>query len=89
MFRVNYRPIACPLRGPFSFSYSRGHMLQQECHQPDSRLERCIHGYRMLFRYQACVDVMASAEETGEPGGGERQDGDAEGIVRSVMQQRG
>ncbi|KAF0293745.1 28S ribosomal protein S14, mitochondrial [Amphibalanus amphitrite] len=38
MFRVNYRPIACPLRGPFSFSYSRGHMLQEECHQPNSRL---------------------------------------------------
>ncbi|XP_043239515.1 uncharacterized protein LOC122390532 [Amphibalanus amphitrite] len=66
MFRVNYHPIACPLRGPFSFSYSRGHMLQEECHQPNSRLERCIHSYRMLFRYQACVDVVASAEQSVE-----------------------
>ena len=65
MFRVNYRPIKCPLRGPFSFSYSKGHMQQQDCNQPISRLERCIHDFRMLFRYQACIDV-ASAEETGE-----------------------
>lgn len=65
MFRVNYRPIACPLRGPFGFSYSRGHMLQQECRHPSSRLERCNHNFRMLFRYHECEHV-ASAEESVE-----------------------
>ena len=36
----------------------------------NSRLERCIHDYRMLFRYQACVDVAASAEQSGKRGAG-------------------
>ncbi|XP_037092717.1 uncharacterized protein LOC119112602, partial [Pollicipes pollicipes] len=60
MFRVDYRAIECPLRGPFSFSYSRGHMVHQECTHPRSRLERCNDHSRMLFRYQACVDVAGA-----------------------------
>ncbi|XP_065339905.1 uncharacterized protein LOC135939432 isoform X2 [Cloeon dipterum] len=57
MFRVEASPVQCPFRGPFTFSYNRGH---GECRSPPSSVEACTEESRLLLRYQACPDVSGT-----------------------------
>ena len=58
LFRLDTPTIPCPFNGGhFVFSYSRGH---GECNQPMSTIESCIDTTRLLFRFQACADVIGS-----------------------------
>ncbi|XP_059061429.1 uncharacterized protein LOC131854337 [Achroia grisella] len=57
MFRENADPVDCPLRGPFSFTYNRGH---GDCKSPVSSIESCTEDSRLLLNYQACPDVYGS-----------------------------
>ncbi|XP_012265502.2 uncharacterized protein LOC105691546 [Athalia rosae] len=57
MFREEAQAVACPFRGPMTFSYNRGHGT---CSSPQSNVDTCTEDSRLLFRYQACPDVPAS-----------------------------
>ncbi|CAH0727998.1 unnamed protein product, partial [Brenthis ino] len=57
MFRENAEPVDCPLKGPFSFTYNRGH---GDCKIPASSIESCTEDSRLLLNYQACPDVYGS-----------------------------
>ncbi|XP_076318503.1 uncharacterized protein LOC143229686 [Tachypleus tridentatus] len=57
MFRVDAAPVTCPFKGPFTFTYSRGH---GECNYPVSTIDSCTDNSKLLFRFQACVDVIKS-----------------------------
>ncbi|XP_034824370.1 uncharacterized protein [Maniola hyperantus] len=57
MFRENAEPVECPLKGPFSFTYNRGH---GDCKIPASSIESCTEDSRLLLNYQACPDVYGS-----------------------------
>ncbi|CAK1603830.1 unnamed protein product [Parnassius mnemosyne] len=57
MFRENAEPVDCPLKGPFSFTYNRGH---GDCKSPVSSIESCTEDSRLLLNYQACPDVYGS-----------------------------
>jgi len=57
MFREEAPPVACPFRGPMTFSYNRGHGT---CSNPPSNVDTCTDDSRLLFKYQACPDVPAS-----------------------------
>ncbi|XP_026328699.1 uncharacterized protein LOC113236747 isoform X2 [Hyposmocoma kahamanoa] len=57
MFRENADPVNCPLKGPFSFTYNRGH---GDCKNPVSSIESCTEDSRLLLNYQACPDVHGS-----------------------------
>ncbi|XP_049865716.1 uncharacterized protein LOC126366593 isoform X3 [Pectinophora gossypiella] len=57
MFRENADPVNCPLTGPFSFTYNRGH---GDCKSPVSSIETCTEDSRLLLNYQACPDVHGS-----------------------------
>ncbi|XP_076347978.1 uncharacterized protein LOC143245501 [Tachypleus tridentatus] len=57
IFRVDAAPVPCPFEGPFTFSYSRDHI---ECKYPLSIIESCTDPSKLLFRFQACVDVPNS-----------------------------
>ncbi|CAH1973989.1 unnamed protein product [Acanthoscelides obtectus] len=57
MFRETAVSIPCPFRGPFLFSYNRGH---GECRQPLSNIDACADESRLLLSYQACPDVHGS-----------------------------
>ncbi|CAB3228035.1 unnamed protein product [Arctia plantaginis] len=57
MFRENADPVDCPLKGPFSFTYNRGH---GDCKSPVSSIESCTEDSRLLLNYQACPDVYGS-----------------------------
>ncbi|KAI8428749.1 hypothetical protein MSG28_007434 [Choristoneura fumiferana] len=57
MFRENADPVDCPLKGPFSFTYNRGH---GDCKIPVSSIESCTEDSRLLLNYQACPDISAS-----------------------------
>ncbi|XP_056638629.1 uncharacterized protein LOC130446404 [Diorhabda sublineata] len=57
MFRENAVPIPCPFRGPFTFTYNRGH---GECKYPVSSIDACIEESKLLLSYQACPDVHGS-----------------------------
>ncbi|UYV68911.1 hypothetical protein LAZ67_6001626 [Cordylochernes scorpioides] len=60
---VNAEPVTCPFRGPFTFTYNRG---QGECSYPVSTIDSCADDTHLLFRFQACADVMnteSSVEE--------------------------
>uniref|UniRef100_T1JK04 DUF7042 domain-containing protein n=1 Tax=Strigamia maritima TaxID=126957 RepID=T1JK04_STRMM len=54
MFRANASPVTCPFRGPFTFTYNRGH---EECRSPVSSIDMCSEDFRLLLRYQACPDI--------------------------------
>ncbi|KAG1680689.1 hypothetical protein GQR58_012223 [Nymphon striatum] len=58
MFRVDADPIPCPIRGPFTFTYSRSG--KGVCSNPVSRAEACVQDSKLQFRFQACVDVRGS-----------------------------
>ncbi|XP_020287682.1 uncharacterized protein LOC109856623 [Pseudomyrmex gracilis] len=57
MFREEAPPVACPFRGPMTFSYNRGHGT---CSNPPSNVDTCTDDSRLLFKYQACPDIPAS-----------------------------
>ncbi|XP_018332882.1 uncharacterized protein LOC108742246, partial [Agrilus planipennis] len=57
MFRVGAIPVPCPFRGPFVFTYNRGH---GECRSPVSSVDACTEESRLLLSYQACPDVHGS-----------------------------
>jgi hypothetical protein len=57
MYRSDANPVACPFKGPFSFTYNRG---SGECARPVSRVDSCIAESRLRLRYQACADVVGS-----------------------------
>ncbi|XP_054719213.1 uncharacterized protein LOC129228555 [Uloborus diversus] len=57
LFRVDAEPVSCQLRGPFTFTYSRGH---GECLYPLSYIDTCTDDSRLLFRFQACADVIGT-----------------------------
>lgn len=61
MFRENATPVPCPFRGPFTFTYNRGH---GECKSPVSSIDTCTEESRLLLIYQACPDIEGS-ESTG------------------------
>ncbi|XP_076642503.1 uncharacterized protein LOC143353226 [Halictus rubicundus] len=57
MFREEATPVPCPFRGPMTFSYNRGYGT---CSIPVSNVDTCTDDSRLLFRYQACPDILAS-----------------------------
>ncbi|XP_037912668.1 uncharacterized protein LOC119652536 isoform X4 [Hermetia illucens] len=57
LFRENAEPVKCPLNGPFSFTYNRGH---GECKSPVSNIESCTEDSRLLLSFQACPDVQGT-----------------------------
>ncbi|XP_071050667.1 uncharacterized protein [Onthophagus taurus] len=57
MFRENANPVPCPFKGPFTFTYNRGH---GECKSPVSSIDTCTDDSRLLLSYQACPDVHGS-----------------------------
>nr|CAD7267677.1 unnamed protein product [Timema shepardi] len=54
MFRIDATPVACPFKGPFTFTYNRGH---GDCESPVSSIDSCTEDSRLLLMYQACPDV--------------------------------
>lgn len=62
MFRENAKPVPCPFKGPFTFTYSRGH---GECSSPVSSIDTCTDDSRLLLSYQACPDIHGT-ESAGE-----------------------
>ncbi|XP_063707345.1 uncharacterized protein LOC134836085 isoform X2 [Culicoides brevitarsis] len=54
MFKENAEAVKCPLKGPFTFTYNRGH---GECKNPVSNIESCTEDSRLLLSFQACPDV--------------------------------
>ncbi|CAO1439869.1 unnamed protein product [Diamesa serratosioi] len=62
MFKTDAEPIKCPIKGPYTFTYNRGH---GECRNPVSNIESCTEESRMLLSFQACPDV-AGTESTVE-----------------------
>lgn len=61
-FAVDASPEACPFRGPFSFSYNRGH---GDCKNPVSTVDSCSADWHILFRFQACADVQGTESSGG------------------------
>jgi len=61
LFRVNASGINCPIHGTYSYSYSRGH---GSCSYPLSSLHQCSDKSRLVFSYQACVDIKGSQSQT-------------------------
>ncbi|XP_023309761.1 uncharacterized protein LOC108907292 [Anoplophora glabripennis] len=57
MFRENAVAVPCPFRGPFTFTYNRGH---GECRSPVSSIDSCTEESKLLLSYQACPDVHGS-----------------------------
>ncbi|XP_023225295.1 uncharacterized protein LOC111626215 [Centruroides sculpturatus] len=57
MFRLGSAPVGCPFSGPFTFTYRRD---SGECANPVSSIDSCTDDSRLLFRFQACANVMSS-----------------------------
>ncbi|KAG5672930.1 hypothetical protein PVAND_003018 [Polypedilum vanderplanki] len=57
MFKIDAEPIKCPIKGPYLFTYNRGH---GECKSPVSNVESCTEESRMLLSFQACPDVTGT-----------------------------
>ncbi|XP_049823135.1 uncharacterized protein LOC109604502 [Aethina tumida] len=57
LFRENAQSVPCPFRGPFTFTYNRGH---GECRSPVSSIDSCTEESRLLLSYQACPDIHSS-----------------------------
>ncbi|KAF7281965.1 hypothetical protein GWI33_003831 [Rhynchophorus ferrugineus] len=57
LFRENATPVQCPFRGPFTFTYNRGH---GECRSPVSNIDTCTEDSKLLLSYQACPDIYGS-----------------------------
>lgn len=64
LLRIDYQPIECPLRGPFTFTYG----LSQygggaQCRaEPRSRLDRCLSSSRLTFSYRRCNNVPGTKD---------------------------
>ncbi|XP_063230037.1 uncharacterized protein LOC134535094 [Bacillus rossius redtenbacheri] len=54
MFRIEATAVPCPFKGPFTFTYNRGH---GDCRSPVSSIDSCTEDSRLLLRYQACPDI--------------------------------
>ncbi|XP_064121034.1 uncharacterized protein LOC135225640 isoform X3 [Macrobrachium nipponense] len=63
MFRRDALPVPCPLKGPLTFSYTRGHGM---CEVPASTIDSCTSDSRLLFKYQACPDVQGTESSVEE-----------------------
>ncbi|XP_054719220.1 uncharacterized protein LOC129228562 [Uloborus diversus] len=63
LFRVDAEPVPCELRGPFTFTYNRGH---GECQYPLSTIDSCTDDSHLLFRFQACADVLGTESSVEE-----------------------
>ncbi|GFW81071.1 uncharacterized protein TNCV_4804391 [Trichonephila clavipes] len=63
LFAVDAKPVPCQLRGPFTFTYNRGH---GECVYPLSNIDTCTDDSRLLFRFQACADVLGTESSVEE-----------------------
>ncbi|XP_042145182.1 uncharacterized protein LOC8043879 [Ixodes scapularis] len=63
LFRVDASPVACPFRGPFTFTYNRGH---GDCKNPVSTVDSCTADWHILFRFQACADVQGTESSVEE-----------------------
>ncbi|KAG8195914.1 hypothetical protein JTE90_001148 [Oedothorax gibbosus] len=63
LFRVDAKPVSCELHGPFTFTYSRGH---GECEYPMSTIDSCTDDSHLLFRFQACADVLGTESSVEE-----------------------
>lgn len=63
MFRVEAPSVECPFRGPFTFTYSRGH---GECKYPVSTVDACTDDSHLLFRFQACADIIGTESSVEE-----------------------
>ncbi|CAN8010983.1 unnamed protein product, partial [Ixodes pacificus] len=60
---VDASPVACPFRGPFTFTYNRGH---GDCKNPVSTVDSCTADWHILFRFQACADVQGTESSVEE-----------------------
>ncbi|XP_042217692.1 uncharacterized protein LOC121863236 isoform X2 [Homarus americanus] len=63
MFRRDSPPAPCPFKGPLTFSYTRGH---GQCTFPASTIDSCTSDSRLLFKYQACPDVLGTESSVEE-----------------------
>lgn len=63
LFRIEAEPVSCELHGPFTFTYSRGH---GECQYPLSTIDTCTDNSHLLFRFQACADVLGTESSVEE-----------------------
>ncbi|XP_015912397.2 uncharacterized protein [Parasteatoda tepidariorum] len=63
LFRMDAKPVSCQLKGPYTFTYSRGH---GECLYPMSTIDSCTDDSRLLFRFQACADVLGTESSVEE-----------------------
>ncbi|GBN76014.1 hypothetical protein AVEN_127082-1, partial [Araneus ventricosus] len=63
LFRVDAKPVFCELKGPYTFTYSRGH---GECQYPLSTIDSCTDDSHLLFRFQACADVLGTESSVEE-----------------------
>ncbi|XP_067127993.1 uncharacterized protein [Centruroides vittatus] len=63
MFRLGSAPVGCPFSGPFTFTYRRD---SGECANPVSSIDSCTDDSRLLFRFQACANVMSSESRVEE-----------------------
>ncbi|XP_028966851.1 uncharacterized protein LOC100899747 [Galendromus occidentalis] len=65
LIRVNATPERCPLQHQsYRFSYNRNH---GECVSPPSRVDQCNqNNTKLLFRFQACADVIGTESSTEE-----------------------
>ncbi|XP_055374625.1 uncharacterized protein LOC129607572 [Condylostylus longicornis] len=57
LFREQAEPVKCPLKGPYTFTYNRGH---GECRNPVSNIDSCTEESRLLLSFQACPDVQGT-----------------------------
>ncbi|KAG8195918.1 hypothetical protein JTE90_001152 [Oedothorax gibbosus] len=63
LFRMDSNPVPCQLKGPFIFTYNRGH---GECQDPMSTIDSCTDDSKLLFRFQACADVKGTESSVEE-----------------------
>ncbi|XP_022647472.1 uncharacterized protein LOC111244516 isoform X2 [Varroa destructor] len=65
LIRVNATPERCPLVDQrYRFSYNRNH---GECRTPPSSVDQCNqNNTRLMFRFQACAEVMGTESSTEE-----------------------
>ncbi|XP_014666644.1 PREDICTED: uncharacterized protein LOC106808432 [Priapulus caudatus] len=61
MFRVDGERVACPLEGPFRFSYDNGFGA---CADPMSHIDKCADDSKLKLSYQACADIHQSEHKS-------------------------
>ncbi|OQR77644.1 hypothetical protein BIW11_06944, partial [Tropilaelaps mercedesae] len=65
LIRMNATPERCPLADQrYRFSYNRNH---GECRSPPSSIDQCnLNNTRLMFRFQACAEVLGTEYSTEE-----------------------